>query len=79
MSKPASASKPGRAGADRGRVRGRWGSRQAEVAEDGVYGFGCGDEGEDVHLGAAAGAEHGEDLVDAREEASRTRSLRLSE
>ena len=39
------------------------------MAEDGVDGLGCGDEGEDAHLGAAAGAEQWEDLVDAGEEA----------
>jgi hypothetical protein len=48
---------------------GRRGGRQAEVAEDGVDGLGSGDESENAHLGAAAGAEQWEDLVDAGEEA----------
>jgi hypothetical protein len=49
---------------------GRRGGGQAEVLEDGVRGFCGGDEGEDAHVGAAAGAGEGEDLVDAGEEAS---------
>ena len=42
---------------------------QAEVAEDEVHGLGSGNEGEDAHLGAAAGAAEREDLVDAGEQA----------
>ena len=38
---------------------------QAEVAEEDVHGLGCGEEGEDAHLGAAAGAEPREGLVEA--------------
>jgi len=40
------------------------------VAEDGAGGWVVGKEGEDAHVGAAVGAEEGEDLVDAGEEAS---------
>lgn len=40
--------------------RGRW---QAEVAEDGVGGLGCGDEGADAHVGTAVGAAQGGNLV----------------
>jgi hypothetical protein len=53
-----------------GRGGGRRGSGQAEVGEDGVDGFCGGDEGEDAHVAAAAGAGEGEYLVDAGEEAS---------
>jgi hypothetical protein len=42
---------------------------QTEVGEDGIDGLGGGDEGEDAHVAAAAGAGEGEDLVDAGEEA----------
>jgi len=41
---------------------------QAEVAHDGLNGSGFGEEGEDPHVGAAAGALEGEDLVVAGEE-----------
>jgi hypothetical protein len=47
----------GRAGAGFVPGEGRRGGRQADVAEDDVHGLGCGDEGEDTHLGTAAGAE----------------------
>jgi hypothetical protein len=53
-----------------GRGERRRGGGQAEVGEDGVDGFCSGDEGEDAHVGAAAGAGEREDLVDAGEEAS---------
>jgi hypothetical protein len=49
---------------------GRRGGGQAEVGEDGVDGFCGGDEGEDAHVGAAAGTGEGEDLVDSGEETS---------
>jgi len=45
------------------------------VAEDDVDGLGGGDEGEDTHLGTAAGAEHWEHLVDAGEDPERNEPL----
>jgi hypothetical protein len=69
-SKPGSASRP-RSCWGGPRAGGEWrrGRGQAEVAEDGIDGLGSGDEGDDAHVGAAVGAEQGEDLVDAGEEA----------
>jgi len=42
--------------------------RELEMAEDGAYGRGVGEEGEDAHRRAALGAAEGEDLVDVCEE-----------